>query len=406
MAKLSTSPEETFTLRLEQRKSFSFAVLFSDRNDAPVDITGSTLTLDVLTNRAKRLTDVLVPTDVLTVAAGLYGPTEGYARFDVQAAQLDLPAAEYPYTITLLTAEGYSLVVAKGVIQLQANPESAATAATYADGGSVATIDVKLRGMNVLAVTIGPRIPPKKNWLSDTDQAKLDLLSFVSGGVEVDVSALATSEFVVAGDSATLAAAGTYADAAAADAVVAAAAYTNAAASGAVTSAGAYTDAELAAASAASADYADAGDAATLAAADAAADAGDAATLAAAKSYTDAEFVERLPVTALLSVVASFAAYDGGFEAPRYTKDSNGIVTLQGLIRRTGATGTFAPGGPLVVLPVGARPSGTLVFTVVKDSVLIRADVWSNGGVYFPIAATWTQNTTFVSLSGISFKAA
>ena len=211
--KLSSSPDEQLVLRLEQRKSFSFAVVFRQQNGKPVDITGATLTLDFLANLAKlQRPEDIVPADIVTISAIVFEPVFGFARFNIQADDLDLNPGSYPYTITLRTADGYSMVVAKGEIELQLNVEHASQWQTYPDNASVDTLDVTLRGMQVVRLLVGAQIPPKMNWLSDEDQRKLDVIKVADGDIDVDLSNYATSAEAQAWDAAVLASAAAHAD--------------------------------------------------------------------------------------------------------------------------------------------------------------------------------------------------
>ena len=316
--KLSTSPDERFLLKLEQRKSFSFAVIFRDQNGKPVNITGSSLSFDILVNRQK-LRDpepVILPADVVSVAANIYEPVFGFARFNVQASQLDLPAASYPYTITLRTGDGYSLVVAKGEVELQMNPELGSVDDVYADSGTVQTLDVTLRGLNVVSVIIGAQIPPKMNWLSDEDKEKLDTILVTDEGISVDLSGYATDAQLAAGLAASQEAAE------AGDAAVAAAA------AAALADGLADLDAELLEDMAAA-------DAAVLVSADAAADIGDAATLSAAHTYTNLEVADGLLDAQLFATALANGNVRTGTVEPYYTQgppkivwdDAPGVVT-------------------------------------------------------------------------------
>lgn len=187
--RLSTSPQETVVLRLEQRKSFSFAVLFRDGGGGRADITGAVLTLDWLINpgRLERHED-LQPADVRTVVGTLVTPSSGYARVDVQAADLDSEAGSYPFTLTLRTAEGYSVVVVKGTIELQMNPELASADLAYVVGEPAMMLDVVLRGSSVIEVEVGSIVPPGMQYLSDVDKAKIDLIRVEAGTIVVDLA--------------------------------------------------------------------------------------------------------------------------------------------------------------------------------------------------------------------------
>lgn len=195
--RLTNTPTEVTVLRLEQRKSFSVAVIFTDGAGGRVDITGAVLTLDRLVNLARLdHLDALVAGDVASTTAVLVDPVYGYARFDVQAAELDLVPGSYPFSVTLRTDDRYSVVVVKGVLELQFNPEFVSAEHEYTSGSPATDLEVCLRGMNVVDVTVGSVLPPGAQYLTDEDKAKLDLLHPQDGGVVVDLTGYATVTYV------------------------------------------------------------------------------------------------------------------------------------------------------------------------------------------------------------------
>lgn len=81
---------------------------------------------------------------------------------------------------------------------------------------------------------------------------------------------------------------------------------------------------------------------------------------------------------------------------PEYTKTSDGIVTLKGLIK----SGTTTSGTVVTTLPVGYRPKATLVFSSSCDDAICRFDINSSGQVLIRGgSASWS------SLSGLNFLA-
>jgi prepilin-type N-terminal cleavage/methylation domain-containing protein len=86
----------------------------------------------------------------------------------------------------------------------------------------------------------------------------------------------------------------------------------------------------------------------------------------------------------------------GSNASPEYTKASDGIVTLKGLIK----SGSTSAGVILTTLPAGYRPGATTTFASICDEVDCRIDVEANGNVRGRgVSAGWT------SLSGINFVA-
>jgi hypothetical protein len=88
---------------------------------------------------------------------------------------------------------------------------------------------------------------------------------------------------------------------------------------------------------------------------------------------------------------------------PRYHKDANGYVHLDGLARNTsGGTITPAMGSYIFTLPEGFRPSHTLLMSTQGDSTACRVDITVDGRVR--VSATIRSNE-WVSLSPIIFLA-
>ena len=187
MAYLGNSPLKTTVLRLEARKSFSLALWFKDHNGRQADLTGCSVSFVMKRNP-------LDPTDtddsdnlVTSSSAEILDPLRGYCVFNIQASELDLSAGEYPFTIVLQLASGYSVVAVKGVVDVQANTEFASMLSSY-DAASGDSLEVRLRGEQSIDVFVGASLPPGFTWMSDADKAKIDVLSvasstFPQGGV-------------------------------------------------------------------------------------------------------------------------------------------------------------------------------------------------------------------------------
>lgn len=174
MAYIGNSPDQTTVLRVEARKSFALSLWFMDRTRRPADLTGATVTLVV-----KQLP--LDPADtgdannlITSSVAIIDDPLTGYCRFDVQAAELNLAPAEYPYAVVLRSAAGYSQVVVKGVLDVVQNTEFASMAFAYDDAPTLSALEIRLLGQNEIEVLVGSVVPPGFAWMSDADKAKLD----------------------------------------------------------------------------------------------------------------------------------------------------------------------------------------------------------------------------------------
>lgn len=120
MAQLGNTPEQLTFVQLEARKSFSLGLWFKTLDESVrnvVDLTGATVTFTMA--QLARFGGAVVITQDCDIPL----PLVGNARLDLQAEDLDLDVREYNFTIKLLSAEGYSVVVVKGTIELLANTD-------------------------------------------------------------------------------------------------------------------------------------------------------------------------------------------------------------------------------------------------------------------------------------------
>lgn len=177
MATFGNSPSKIHTvLHLEARKSFSLGVRIKQENGAPIDITDCTIRF-VMKPDALDYTDETDATNLIDNAiATLVGATEGFARFDFQAADLDEAPGEYGFAIVLWTAAGYSVVLAKGVVNLLPNTEFASLGTSYTGSNPSEALDIVLRGTSVIEVRAGSVVPPGLNYVTDEDVENLALL--------------------------------------------------------------------------------------------------------------------------------------------------------------------------------------------------------------------------------------
>ena len=89
----------------------------------------------------------------------------------------------------------------------------------------------------------------------------------------------------------------------------------------------------------------------------------------------------------------SWISYGVDYSAPQYTKSSDGMVSLHGLIKSgTGAT--------IANLPIGYRPAGRVLYSAVANGVYSRVDIDTDGNIY---QISGTNN--WLSLDGINFYA-
>ncbi|NTW61533.1 hypothetical protein HGB24_02515, partial [Candidatus Saccharibacteria bacterium] len=89
-------------------------------------------------------------------------------------------------------------------------------------------------------------------------------------------------------------------------------------------------------------------------------------------------------------------AYQSGTATPQYTKSSDGIVTLHGLIK----SGSTSQCNIIATLPVGYRPSSRLLFGTVANLAFSRIDLDSAGNIWY-----CSGSNVWLSLNNLSFYA-
>lgn len=139
---VSNTPNQTTPLLLERARSFALRLSFILADDTVVNLTGGTITFTML--QPRRQGEAVV----LTKNAVLVSPEIGYAVLDLQAAELDLEPAVYPYSITYIDADAFSSTVVKGEVQILSNTDPL-TANVY----DVSALDIEL-GFNNVVVTV------------------------------------------------------------------------------------------------------------------------------------------------------------------------------------------------------------------------------------------------------------
>lgn len=144
MSQLSNTPRDHTVLTLEARKSFSFGMKFRTESRGAVDLGGASLNL-VVGEPAH-----LGGSKLFTVEATFPDAYLGLAQFSIQAEDLDLEEAEYPFAVVLVSQLGYSTVVLKGCIDLRANVDDASVLDQYPDDINPSS--------NFLATLDGPKV--------------------------------------------------------------------------------------------------------------------------------------------------------------------------------------------------------------------------------------------------------
>lgn len=153
MAKLSNTPKQTLTFDLERRKSYTFRVALKYGDGLPVDLTGSRVTF-VMKESALDDDPYDQLNQIVHSAAEIGDPASGVGVFFFQAAELDGPSGEYPYAITLISAEGFSTVVCKGTVNLLDNTEAMSMYRQYTGVSPSDELELTLRGGDVVNLQI------------------------------------------------------------------------------------------------------------------------------------------------------------------------------------------------------------------------------------------------------------
>lgn len=122
MPLVTNSPKQETHLRLEARKSFSCGFWFKTLGDNNLERNIMDITDAVVRFVAAEQTR-FGGAQVINQLAEIVNGEAGYARLDLQAATLDLPAGTYPFNMTLVTVEEYSAVIIKGEIEVLENTD-------------------------------------------------------------------------------------------------------------------------------------------------------------------------------------------------------------------------------------------------------------------------------------------
>ena len=100
-----------------------------------------------------------------------------------------------------------------------------------------------------------------------------------------------------------------------------------------------------------------------------------------------------------LTLVNGWVWYDGSsgmFSTPQYTKTSDNVVQLKGLIR----SGSTTYDTNIATLPAGFRPKGRLIYTTANSGGYARLDILPTGEIRFEGAANGWQaldNVMFIA---------
>lgn len=149
MSQLRNTPSQHTVLTLAARKSFSLTLYLKDRSGSPIVLTDVTARWTISDPSAHEPSRQAVrisrePADVL--------PERGRLRFDLQAADLDLPSGEYPYEI-VIECQGYSMIILRGSIDLQPSFDYGSVSSRYTDPIATGMQILQLGGAEVTLVS-------------------------------------------------------------------------------------------------------------------------------------------------------------------------------------------------------------------------------------------------------------
>jgi len=133
---------------------------------------------------------------IMTAAAILAEPEQGYAYFDIQADSLNWAPGEYEFAIVMV-ANGYSSVIVKGVIDLVQNTEFSSmddTFSGFAQAGEALTI--LLEEQHAITVYAGYALAPGTTSFTDADKEHLDALWSQGWDVLANKPQFGTAAFV------------------------------------------------------------------------------------------------------------------------------------------------------------------------------------------------------------------
>lgn len=171
MAYLSNSSVGSdLTIRLEQRKSYTFNVQIVDARGRKLDATGCSFRF--VMERSTYPVEIVLEKTPATMEL-----EQGFLTFNFQARDLNLPEGEYPYVLVALSPDGYSVVIAKGAVQLMHNPDVRSVDSVYTETRAVQGIEAVLRGQDLVRITVGNVLPPGMNFFSDEERETLNRLN-------------------------------------------------------------------------------------------------------------------------------------------------------------------------------------------------------------------------------------
>ena len=100
-----------------------------------------------------------------------------------------------------------------------------------------------------------------------------------------------------------------------------------------------------------------------------------------------------IPLWTPFSLQNSWVDYSPPYASAAYTKTSGGVIVLKGLVR--------SGSGTVATLPVGYRPSASIMMTTSSNQVSSRIDIGADGSITMSVG-----NNAWLSLDGIEFMPA
>jgi hypothetical protein len=146
-ADLTNSPTR-LQLRVEARHSFSFGIFLETWDEHRVNITGCVITFTA--NKPVHKGGGFAFDKVADIVDG----PNGHAQLNLQAADLDLAAAQYELNITLLTPAGYSSPLTKGYLEVVANPDPGYVDEVYTEANPPDSITAKILENHTVAIVV------------------------------------------------------------------------------------------------------------------------------------------------------------------------------------------------------------------------------------------------------------
>lgn len=178
MVQISNSPVQTTILRLQARKSFALGLWIQDKNERPLDISDCQIRLVIRKTPIPDAVDDDSGNLITSSQAEIIAPGAGYARFNIQASELDEDPGTYYFSI-VLSDSGYTSTIVGGECQIEQNMEFTSTTEAFdpEDMDVSSALRVVLRGQNAIKVTTGATLAPGTRPFTQADRDKLDILA-------------------------------------------------------------------------------------------------------------------------------------------------------------------------------------------------------------------------------------